>query len=168
MRSLEEKLRVNSQANRGLRLLLTLMMWQAPLPWCHAHPLADEAVQSNAWLVAHLGEHHATCPPAEIQQLDWHVHFVMPWQPPGDDPVSPDGKPGKNLPKLMVCDRPANTSGAATQCDCEGLNPPALAAAFESAAGDPPRALLVNAASYFYENFAPTLSVPQRFCIARC
>jgi len=69
--------------------LLALSLWRAPIPWLDAHGtlggdgchIVDRMVSKGvSGLDAHLLRYHPGVDPFSVQQLGWHVHFVLPWE----------------------------------------------------------------------------------------
>jgi hypothetical protein len=67
---------------RGLlRLCLVLSTWNAPLPLVHAHEVTAKTVgAASPALQRHLHEYHADAELTGEGYLDWHIHWVMPWE----------------------------------------------------------------------------------------
>jgi hypothetical protein len=57
-----------------LRISLILSLWDAPLPWIHAHP----ALATDDGLVSHLTRYHLAADETRSKS-DWHLHFLVPW-----------------------------------------------------------------------------------------
>jgi hypothetical protein len=161
-------MRCRLKPSQWLRLLLALLMWQAPLPWCHAHSIEAEGLPADAWLLNHVREHHAAQSRELVQPVGWHWHYIMPWHVPGEEPLSEDGSSQPGLPNLLISD-----CGVGTRVDLLSIHR-AMHVFTMAGLPLPSNADLVSCVPYvgcvwhFFESFAPSLSVPQRFCIARC
>jgi hypothetical protein len=62
-----------------LRAVLAVSLWHAPIPWVHAHEIEGPQVTRLRLLSEHVAEFHARELSQGAQELDWHVHLILPW-----------------------------------------------------------------------------------------
>jgi hypothetical protein len=148
----------------GLRCVLLIVAWQGPMPWCHCHgTLATLTDQSPQWLSEHLRSHHAALSPFSNAVLGWHVHFEYP--SPSDEDSDQPVRPRQD--RLLV-----TSLDSAAELMTRAATTPTLHPDSQVDVGHD-RATLIDraqsvATSHFYDGFAPSLSLPQRFCVSRC
>lgn len=148
----------------ALRCLLLIVAWQGPLPWCHCHEeVASAPGGISCWLASHLRTHHPSMLPLASAVLGWHVHFDYPC--PNEDE---EGRSGHHEPSRLPGSSAAEQMASSILESASGVSQPLPTvdgdpAATSVAASDPAR---VNA--HFFDDYAPSLALPLRFCIARC
>lgn len=64
---------------RGLRCVVVLSLWHAPIPWIHIHELAGPQVDRSDSLSEHVAQFHARDLQWGNTAIDWHSHLVLPW-----------------------------------------------------------------------------------------
>ena len=70
--------------------MLLLSLWQAPMPWLHAHGTNEHEDANENTLTRHITEFHDNESADSVAELGWHVHLVLPWCPAHRDPCSPE------------------------------------------------------------------------------
>jgi hypothetical protein len=154
----------NSCGSLWLRFVLVLTMWQGPIPWVHCHgTVADSSVSADmlSWFSVHLRSHHACVQCERPVDLGWHTHFDMP-QTPADESdrnsrTSHDCLPASHLQTLDL-QMSVSASSAAISLIAVDVHCVSMMTAMAQ----------TRQASHFYASFAPAMSLPARFCIARC
>lgn len=76
MRSYGRSLTTDSRLGRCLRLALVLSVWQAPIPWVHAHSL-EAGVGAAPGLARHLRDFHSGTVATHAVSPGWHLHFGL-------------------------------------------------------------------------------------------
>ncbi|WP_437201215.1 hypothetical protein [Planctomicrobium sp. SH664] len=149
------------------RVLMLLPLWQAPLPWVHAHSDLTDFRSGNVWLRSHLQAFHAPRSVEAPSGGHWHFHLLLPWMIGGEGetevPLNPDAD------CFPVFDRDAESyAGTGLLQELKATTPRFFL-------GDPNAVspLLVPAVSslqprWFLEAFASSLSLPERLCVSRC
>ncbi|MDX1968408.1 MAG: hypothetical protein SFV23_14625 [Planctomycetaceae bacterium] len=136
------------------RLMLTLSLWHAPVPWGHTHST------SSPDLAEHVAEHHAE---EHSGPLGWHWHLELPdW----GQPKSPHDDSHRQTPGCSIC-----FDSAIVSTTTVSVSPPELAPWQFLAL----RALSVSDAStsrtgttVFLGTYAPTHSTQQLLCRLSC
>jgi len=153
----------NAAETRGtlLRLVLTVCVWQGPLPYWHAHLATADAAGESEALVEHLRIWHVTDDSCSDECLHGHWHFEYPHAPDDGEPPS---RPAKD--RLATLAAAGIQFVAAEQVEIapsplDTLGPLDIVAGRLDAPGR-------NTATHFFDGFAPTLSPPLRFGILRC
>lgn len=77
----------------GLRMLLVLSLWHAPIPWIHTHAVAGPIVDHVDSLSRHVHEFHEEDAAQGETALGWHAHLVLPWCFDGSDSCPSDERP---------------------------------------------------------------------------
>ncbi len=143
----------------ALRCLLLIAAWQGPIPWCHNHGVpGDAGAQTASWLGDHWRCYHASAAPQTERRLGWHVHFDFANPERGADD-------SQSQPQPVI----ASTQLSATIVAGEDVRLPGELLSAQLDAKSHARSVQDGAvAAHFFDGFAPTLSPPLRFCVARC
>ncbi|WP_425615245.1 hypothetical protein NA78x_005145 [Anatilimnocola sp. NA78] len=163
-RTLSRQTRTALQAGSlALRWMLLVIAWQGPLPWCHSHgTLGNCANCPSADLQAHLQSHHPAIDQFADLVFSWHFHVDMPVSP--DEPDEPSDYDAPRVPATDSVDVVASSLIR----DAQTAAPVTLVVEFAQQEFAAARRIQAHAAQHFFDSFAPTLSVPERFCVARC
>lgn len=140
-----------------LRVVLLLVVWNGPLPYCHCHGTLQSVTFENAsWLFKHLKSHHGDTMLYADTTFGWHLHFRSP--APWED----------NQESSTNCYSPCQPvlgSNAVPHSE------PRIIAYVCDLVHSESRPQLVErefAANPFYENYAAALPLPLRFGVSRC
>lgn len=149
----------------GLRLLLLIVAWQGPIPWCHAHDagLVDPGV-GDVRLLEHLRFYHAGESLAAARTLGWHFHVDFPHQStPGTD-STPLGAEFEFSSRMAGDLRVAESGWGPVLSGLALWNLP-LGELADHVSG---RALKSGHGHRFFDAFASSLPLPLRFGVLRC
>ncbi len=148
-----------------LRCLLLLVAWQGPLPWCHCHgTLANSADSTAVWLATHLRSRHSSVSPFANVSFGWHIHIELP-DSTSDDPDQPPRPDRDRLPVTNAADGLAELAArpaAALISEADLLDLACQGGMLTSDGGS------CRLTAHFFDDFAPSLPLPMRFCVARC
>ncbi|QDU30203.1 hypothetical protein ETAA8_53220 [Anatilimnocola aggregata] len=146
-----------------LRCLLLVVAWQGPLPWCHAHgTLGNCSEVANCSLQEHLRSHHPGTNLFGDIFFSWHVHVDLPQ--PGSESEESDETELPRTPAVESID----LVGHALSRAWESSNPIAVDADCECHDLNCGRQVHSACSQHFLANFATSLPLPLRFCVARC
>jgi hypothetical protein len=142
-------------------LLLVLVALQGPIPWCHSHGNLANSPGAFSWLGDHLRTHHAAVFPQVNPFFGWHLHAELPTssnhnskQPSNpDQDLPPTTNPTDGL-SVLLADNAHNSQ-------------PAISVEDLSHHGTMPLLVSSQNTAHFFDSFAPTLSLPMRFCVLR-
>lgn len=150
-------------ASWTLRWMLLLVAWQGPLPWFHAHgTLGNCASCPSAELRDHLRTHHSAIDRFANVCFNWHFHVDLPVSPDESNDATDYDAP--RVPPVDAVDLLANSLSR----DAQLVPVVTLTTEFAQQQSVVARRNETPAAEHFFDCFAPTLSLPQRFCVARC
>jgi hypothetical protein len=147
---------------------LAVCAWQGPWPYWHAHAARIDSkiaettagAENEAALAKHLREFHGGAAHCTEECLQGHWHFVYPHDAGNGESGS---GPAKNrLATSAAAGIAVVSAEQAVACDLVSplVESPSVPCGFVAAPGR-------NTATHFYDGFAPTLSTPLRFGVAR-
>lgn len=150
--------------------MVLLLTWYGPVPWCHCHAAAgtaSETYDGRATFDRHLDRYHASLDRTFAETLGWHLHWTL----PGDRLLAAGSE--STLPDAPSSSSESDDGAAASLRQVlHSVEHPPLApfVALDSSADSPasPPSGVAPRPAHFYDGFAPTLSLPRRFSIARC
>src|SRR5690606_12773720 len=88
-----------SRLGRLVRLMLLVSVWQAPIPWIHAHA-TDDSARLDQRLAYHLEQFHPNLRADGMAEAGWHLHFGLPFELLGEPSEETPSGPKSSHPRV--------------------------------------------------------------------